>query len=200
MNGIEKITKQIASEAEAEISSILANAESAAAASAEAFAKQAQAEADELLRAGKENADQRVLRQERTNRLEARKDILGLKQQLVSAAYEKARQAILSLDEDKYVAFLAKQAGEAALTGSEEVILSQADHDRLGARIVDAANAAAVKRGLPGTMKLSDETRPVSGGLLLRRGSIEVNCSLDKLMEMIHSAMDAEVASVLFNN
>ena len=48
-------------------------------------------------------------------------------------------------------------------------------------------------------MKLSDETRPVSGGLVLRRGSIEVNCTLDKLLEMTRSSLDAEVASVLFN-
>ena len=199
MNGIEKITKQIASEAEAEINAILAQAEADAAATAESFAKQAQTEADELLRAGTENAQQRVMRQERTTRLEARKDILGLKQELVSAAYDKARKAILALDEDKYVAFLAAQAGAAALTGSEEIILSQADRDRLGEKLVAAANAAAAKRGLPGTMKLSDETRPVSGGLVLRRGSIEVNCTLDKLLEMTRSSLDAEVASVLFN-
>ena len=149
MNGIEKITKQIASEAEAEINAILAQAEADAAATAESFAKQAQTEADELLRAGKENAQQRVMRQERTTRLEARKDILGLKQELVSAAYDKARKAILALDEDKYVAFLAAQAGAAALTGSEEIILSQADRDRLGEKLVAAANAAAAKRGLP---------------------------------------------------
>ena len=199
MNGIEKITKQIASEAEAEINAILAQAEADAAATAESFAKQAQTEADELLRAGKENAQQRVMRQESTTRLEARKDILGLKQELVSAAYDKARKAILALDEDKYVAFLAAQAGAAALTGSEEIILSQADRDRLGEKLVAAANAAAAKRGLPGTMKLSDETRPVSGGLVLRRGSIEVNCTLDKLLEMTRSSLDAKVASVLFN-
>ena len=140
-----------------------------------------------------------MLRADRTNRLEARKDILGLKQGLVTAAFDKARQAILALDEDKYVAFLAAQAGAAALTGSEEVVLGKADRERLGARIVEAANAAAAKRGLAADMKLSDAVLPADGGLVLRRGSIEVNCTLDKLLEMSHSSLDAEVASVLFN-
>ena len=149
--------------------------------------------------AGKEAAEQRVLRQQRTNRLEARKDILGLKQELVSAAYDKARQAILALDEDKYVAFLAAQAGAAALTGSEEIVLGKGDRERAGAKIVAAANAAAEKRGITGAMKLSDAVLPADGGLVLRRGSIEVNCTLDKLLEMSHSSLDAEVASVLFN-
>ncbi len=199
MIGTERIVSHIRDEAQAEKDAALAQAKAAAEGIAAEFAKKAEAEAEEMIRAGKEAAEQRVLRQERTNRLEARKDILGLKQGLVSAAFDKAREAVLALDEDKYVAFLAAQAGAAALTGSEELVLGKGDRDRLGARIVEAANAAAAKRGLPGTMKLSDAVLPAEGGLVLRRGSIEVNCTLDKLLEMSHSSLDAEVASVLFN-
>ena len=199
MIGTDRIVSHIRDEAQAEKNAALAQAGAKAAEIAAEFAKKAQAEADELLRSGKEAAEQRVLRADRTNRLEARKDILGLKQGLVTAAFDKAREAILALDEDKYVAFLAAQAGAAALTGSEELVLGKGDRDRLGARIVEAANAAAAKRGLPGTMKLSDAVLPAEGGLVLRRGSIEVNCTLDKLLEMSHSSLDAEVASVLFN-
>ena len=188
MNGIAKITKEIASEAEAEITSVLTEAEAQASALTEEFAAKAKAAEEELMRAGREAAEQRVQRQ----------DILGLKQELVSAAYDKAKKALLGLDEDKYVAFLAGQACAAALTGSEEVILSQADRSRLGEKLVSAANAALKERGLPGELRLSDETRPISGGLVLRRGSIEVNCTLDKLLEMSRGSLDAEVASVLF--
>ena len=199
MIGTERIVSHMRDEAQAEKNAALAQASAKAAEIAAEFAKKAQAEADELLRSGKEAAEQRVLRADRTNRLEARKDILGLKQGLVTAAFDKAREAILALDEDKYVAFLAAQAGAAALTGSEEVVLGKADRERLGARIVEAANAAAAKRGLAADMKLSDAVLPADGGLVLRRGSIEVNCTLDKLLEMSHSSLDAEVASVLFN-
>ena len=198
MNGIDKITKEIASEAEAEITSVLTEAEARASAVAEEFAAKAKAAEEELMRAGREAAEQRVQRQERTARLEARKEILGLKQELVSAAYDKAKEAILGLGEDKYVAFLAKQACGAALTGSEEILLSEKDRSRLGEKIVNAANAALKERGLPGELKLADETRPISGGLVLRRGSIEVNCTVDKLLEMSRGSLDAEVASTLF--
>ena len=90
------------------------------------------------------------------------------------------------------------QACGAALSGDEEVILSAADRGRIGQKLVAAANAALKERGLPGELKLSDETKPVSGGLLLRRGSIEVNCTLDTLLEMSRGSLDAEVASILF--
>ena len=199
MTGTKRIVSHIEAETQSEIDALLAQAQANAAEITAEYAKKAEAEAAELLRAGKESAEQRVQRQERTTRLEARKDILGLKQEMVSAAYDKAKEAILAMDEDKYVAFLAEQAGAAALTGREEILLNKTDRDRIGAKLLAAANAAAVKRGLPGEMKLSDETRAVSGGLILRRGSIEVNCTLEKLLEMSRSALEAEVASVLFN-
>ena len=199
MIGTERIVSHIRDEAQAEKDAALAQAKAAAEGIAAEFAKKAEAEAEEMIRAGKEAAEQRVLRQERTNRLEARKDILGLKQGLVSAAFDKAREAVLALDEDKYVAFLAAQAGAAALTGSEEIVLGKGDRERLGERIVAAANDAAAKRGVTGAMKLSDKTLPADWERMLRRGSIEVNCTLDKLLEMSHSSLDAEVASVLFN-
>ena len=198
MIGTDRIVAHIQSEAEAEITSVLTEAEARASAITEEFAAKAKAAEDELLRAGKDAAEQRVQRQERTARLEAKKDVLGLKQELVSAAYDKAKKAILGMDEDKYVAFLAKQTCAAALTGGEKVILSEADRSRLGEKLVAAANAALKERGLPGELRLSDETRPISGGLVLRRGSIEVNCTLDKLLEMSRGSLDAEVASVLF--
>ncbi len=198
MIGTERIVAHIQSEAEAEITSLLAEAVARADALSEEYAAKAKAAEDELMRAGRDSAEQRVQRGERTARLDARKEILGLKQELVSAAYDKAKQAILGLDEDRYVAFLARQACAAALTGEEEIILSPADRSRLGGKLAAAANAALEKRGLPGKLRLSDETKNVSGGLVLRRGDIEVNCTLDKLLDMSRSSLDAEVASVLF--
>lgn len=199
MNGIEKITSKIASEAEAEIAAVLKEAETRAAGLAAEFAQQAEAAEEAFLRAGRDSAEERVQRQARTAQLEAKKQILALKQELVTAAYDKAKAAILALPEGEYAAFLARQAGEAVRTGEEEIILSQGDRDRLGAQVLAAANEYAAKRGLPGTLKLSDETRPISGGLVLRQGNVEVNCTLDKLLEMSRGSLDAEVASVLFS-
>lgn len=198
MNGIDKITRQIAAEADAEVAAVLKDAEGRAAEIAAEYARQASAREEEILRAGKESAEARVQRQERTARLETKKQVLALKQEMVSAAYARARELILDLPEEEYVAFLARQAGDAARTGQEEVILSRPDRERLGEKILQAANARAAARGLPGGLTLAEETRPVSGGLVLRQGNVEVNCTLDTLLEMSRGSLDAEVASVLF--
>ena len=102
------------------------------------------------------------------------------------------------MPEADYVDFLAREAGNAALTGREEIILSPADRERLGEKVVAAANALAAKRGLPGELKLSDKARPIAGGVVLRQGDIEVNCTLDSLLELSRGSLDAEVARILF--
>ena len=47
-------------------------------------------------------------------------------------------------------------------------------------------------------LRLSDETRDIAGGLILRSGSVETNCSVDLLMEMCRGELAGKVADVLF--
>lgn len=199
MIGIEKITARITAEAKAQANAVRVDGEHKAAAIRAEYEKKAQDEYQALVDAGTRDTEQRVQRLDRTARLEAKKNILTLKQDMLAAAYDRARTMILGLPEENYTAFLAHQAGRAASTGREEVILSAADRARVGEKVVQAANALLVKRGLPGQLVLSAATRPLSGGLVLRQGDIEVNCSLDSLLEMSHGSLDAEVADILFN-
>ena len=198
MNGLEKITARIAAEAEAEASAVIGGAQARAEEIRAVYEKKAQDEYWAAMHAGAAEAEQRVQRQANTARLEAKKAVLALKQELIAAAYDKAREKILNLPEAEYVAFLAAQAGKAAVCGDEEVILNEADRARVGRQVVDAANALVKERGLNPGLTLSESTRPISGGVLLRKGAVEVNCALDSLVEMSRNSLDAEIAAVLF--
>ena len=198
MNGIEKITARITAEAEAEAAAILSEAESAAAAVRSEYAGKAEAEYSARLLSGTEEIEQNKARIDRAARLEAKKAILSAKQELLSEAYASAGRKLLSLPEEDYAAFAAELAGNAARTGDETVILNAADRARVGEKVVAAANALLQDRGLPGKLTLSDETREISGGVVLRKGSVEVNCTVESLLEWSHSRLDADVAGILF--
>ena len=198
MNGIEKITGRIAAEAQSEIDKVLRQGETLAAKVRADFEKKARDTYDELLRTGTAEVEQDVQRQGRNARLEARKAVLALKQDMITAAFSRALEKLQALPEEEYVAFLARQAGAAALTGKEEIVLNEADRARVGAQAVAAANAQVAKRGLPAELKLAADTRPIQGGLVLRQGDIEVNCTLDSLLDLSHGSLDAEVAGILF--
>ena len=198
MNGIEKITSRIAAEAEEAAAAVLEEAKKKAETIRTGYEERVKAEYEARIAAGKAELEQNVQRTDRSARLDARKALLGVKQELVTEAYQTALQKILALPEEEYVAFLARQAGKAALTGKETILLNASDKERRGAKTVEAANALVKERGLVPALTLSDEVRDMVGGLVLKSGSVEVNCSVESLLELSHNRLDAEVADILF--
>ena len=194
MKGTEKIIAHIKADAEAQVNAILAQAEQQCAGIRSEYDKQAAALYAERLRAGVKETQDRVDGVQRIARMEGRKELLAAKQELVSRCFDDAREKIVGLPEEQYVAFLAKLAARAAVTGEEEIILNARDRKRLGDKLVQSANALLPE----GRMTLSEETRDFAGGLILRRGSIEVNCSVELLVELSQNDLSAKVAEILF--
>lgn len=198
MNGIEKITQRIAAEAEAECGRITAEAEQRCAAiRAEYDAKAAQVYESAMAR-GKQEIEQRSIREEGTLRMDAKKDMLLLKQELVQEAFSRAREKLLALPREEYVDFAAKLAAAAASAGTEEIILSEKDAGELGAEITAKANDLLHSMGKAGELRLSAETRELGRGLILRDGSVETNCTVDTLLEQVRSTSESEVTKILF--
>lgn len=198
MKGIDKITSRILADAEAECAAVKKESDERCAAIRAENEKKAQDEYLRLVREGVKDTEQRVQRMDRTARLEAKKSILGMKQETVSRAFDLARERIAELPERDYIAFLAREAAEAAITGQEEVIFCERDRKSVGAKAVKAANELLSARGVPGTLTLSDDTREMSGGLMLKQGDIEVNCTVDTLLDLSRGELAAQVAQVLF--
>ena len=200
MKGIDKITSRILADAEAECRALTAESDERCAAIRAENEKKAQDEYWRLVREGVRDTEQRVQRMDRTARLEAKKSVLNMKQEAVSRAFELAKEKIAELPERDYIAFLAREASEAAITGQEEVILCERDRKAVGAKAVRAANELLAARGMPGMLTLSDTTREMAGGLMLRQGDIEVNCTVDTLLDLCRDELAARVADVLFES
>ena len=198
MKGIDKITPRILADAEAECAAVRKESDERCAAIKAEAEKKAQEEYWRLVREGVKDTEQRVQRMDRTARLEAKKSVLNMKQEAVSRAFELARDSIAELPERDYVGFLARQAAEAAISGQEEVIFCERDRAAVGAKAVKAANELLAAKGMPAMLTLSDATREMAGGLMLKQGDIEVNCTVDTLLDLSRGELAARVAEVLF--
>ena len=89
---------------------------------------------------------------------------------------------------------MAKLAARASVTGDEEIVLNARDRESIGAAVTAQANTLLGA----GKLSLSDKTGAFAGGLILRRGSIEANCTVELLVELCRSDMSAEIAKTLF--
>ena len=194
MKGTEKLIAHIKADADAQVNAILAQAEQQCAGIRGDFDKQAAALYAERLRAGVKETQDKVDGEARIARMEGRKELLAAKQELVSRSFQKAQEQIVSLPEEQYVAFLAKLAAQASVTGEEKIVLNARDRETIGEKLVKAANA----RLKNGRLTLAEETGDFAGGLILRRGSIEANCTVELLVELSRSELSAQVAEILF--
>ena len=198
MKGTEKIIAHIRADAEAQAAAIIAQAEQQCAAIREDYESKAKDSYGAKIRAGVKSCEDRVDSMDRIAQMEARKGIRALKQEMVSASFDKACEMIVALPQAQYIELLAKLAADAAVTGEEEIVLNARDKAAVGEAVVKAANAKLQAKGVKAGLSLSGKEGGFAGGLILHRGSIEVNCTVELLVELCRGEMSATLAGVLF--
>ena len=194
MKGTEKIIAHIQADAKAQVDAILAQAERQCAGIKAEFDSQAAERYSEKIRAGVKACQDEVDSRVRIDQMEARKGTLAVKQEMVALAFDKALNALVNLPEEQYINFLANLAAKASVSRDEEIILNARDHAAVGQKVVEAANT----RLGSGKLTLSPNTGDFVGGLILRRGNIEANCTAELLVDLARGEMSAEIAGLLF--
>ena len=194
MKGTEKIIAHIQADAKAEADAILAQAEQQCAEIKAEFDKKASDRYSERIRSGVMACQDEVDSRVRIDQMEARKGTLAVKQEMVALAFDKALEQLCNLPEEEYVAFLASLAAKASVSRDEEIILNARDRAAVGEKVVSAAN----NRLGSGRLTLAAETRDFAGGLILRRGNVEANCTAELLVELQRGDLSAEIAGILF--
>ena len=198
MKGTEKIIAHIRADGDAEAKKIIdAASKQAEEKRAESF-KAALSEYEKLMQAGNAECEDILSGSRRIAEMEAQKSVLSVKQEMISAAFDAAREEIVNMPRDKYTQFLARMAAEAAVSGMEEIVLNARDKAEVGKAVCKAANELLSAKGTPGKLTVSEETADISGGVIVRFGGIETNCSIDALIRQRRSGLSTEVAAALF--
>lgn len=193
MNGIETIIQRLNTDAKAETDALLDKARQEAAAITARYQAQADREAAELAARNQRNAAEREERLVSAAQMEARKTVLAAKQAVMEEVYAKALDKLQSLPQERCTEVLVSLLEQAAPQGKGEVLFSARDRETLGRAAVDAANART-----GGSLTLSAETAGISGGFILRDGSVEVNCAFDTLIRLQKTETAGQVAQRLF--
>ena len=84
------------------------------------------------------------------------------------------------------------------MTGEEQIILNARDREAVGGQVTAAANALLKEAGKKAELTLSPQCGDFRGGLVLKRGNIEDNCTVELLIDLCRTEMSSRVADVLF--
>lgn len=189
MNGIERITARIEADGRAEAEAILEKGRAEAAAVEEEYRRRAESERAALKEQAEKKAREREERLVSAAAMESRKTLLAARQEMVEKAFEQALDRLCSLPREEYVEVLAALL-ERCATGGEEVIFSRADRERVGEE--------TLKKAAGKQLRLAEETRPLRGGFVLRKGKVEVNCAFETLVRLQKGQCAAQAAKLLF--
>ena len=193
MNGIEKITQRIASDAQAEIDRILGDARDEAARITANYRAQADAEAQELADKNERAAAEQEERLISAAQMKASRLQLAAKQEMVEKAYIQALDKLCAMPKEQYVDVLAKLLVEASSNGKEEAVFSKEDREQVGKAAVEKANQLSGKQ-----LRLSEESLPIRGGFILKDKNVEVNCTFETLVRLQKAETAGAVAKTLF--
>ncbi len=221
MTGLDKITSKILSDANedaartleaarAQCARLTAELEASSAQLCAALNDEAEREANDIISRAKSAAA-----------LEKRSITMAARSRLVDAAFARARERLLGQSRGDYTALLTRLTCYAfceqletervnrELYGDEdlpeievyELLLCAEDRAKLGRNVInDVRNmlAGRVDRETVERLRLADEDANIDGGIILRYGDVEINCSIDMLLSDMRDELEGAVCGVLF--
>ena len=175
----------------------------------ETILAEAQAEADAILAKGKAEAEAilEAARQKETEKtmalyameaekakskelsaadMQAKKQVLAKKQQLIEEVMQEAKEKLHSLSGTEYKVVLIGMLDQAQVAEGAELIFSEQDKAAFGADIAS--------RGYT----ISEETRDLDGGFVVKQGDIEYNYSFSSILTVEKELLEQTAAQILF--
>ena len=221
VNGLNKITDKILEDARAEAARILAEAEAECCEIKAKYEAEADAIRERLSVAAEQKGADMIARARSSAAMEKRNILLQQRSDLIEGVFKGAEEWVLSLPQDKYSELLAGLAASALLElsgteaenremyGDEEeslpvecqLLFNKKDKETCAEQVL-ALLKKKVKGKIPDerveALTVSHNSLPISGGVVLRCGDVEFNCSFELVFAGLQRELEADVNRALF--
>lgn len=141
-------------------------------------------------------ADALAGRMRRMAELEDRKHILARKRELIAEAFASAREKLRGMEPAALRDFLLRLAMDSA-EGGETLFVGEIAPEWCDAGFVDALNAALAEKGRA-PVRVAEERRAGVTGLALAREGMEMNLTIEAMLDAVRLDMESEIAGILF--
>ena len=221
MTGLEKVIGKIIADAEADARAILDKARAECEAIKAKYATETDVEIEKLKDECDRECQALIIRARSSAAMAKRNAILEARAKLIDDAYASAEKIIRNMNGDQYLELLHKMLrssmknqlegeaeslrlyGEDISPAAYEVVLNSRDRDTYGEKLLATYRTGYGSRISPAVLaklRLATDTAPIDGGIILRCGPVETNCSLAMLMAENRRDTEAKVSSILFGD
>ena len=221
MTGLEKVTGKIIADAEADAREILDKAQAECEAIKAKFAAETDAEIEKLTDECDRECQALIIRARSSAAMAKRNALLEARAKLIDDAYAAAEKQIKNMNGEQYLELLCKMLrsslkgqleeeaeslrlyGEDIAPAAYEVVLNSRDRETYGEKLLAAYREGYGARLSPATLaklRLAPDTAPIDGGIILRCGAVETNCSLAMLLAANRRETEVRVSRILFGD
>ena len=221
INGLDKMIEKILSHAREEGARTIAEGEADCKQISAVYAARAEAIRERLTDEAEREATDMISRAKATVASQKQGFLMKTQSKLLDDVFETIFSKLRSMSGEAYLAILtgllctaffeqvASEKDAFLMYGEEElvvpdryeVLLSSRDRERYGAALIAECRKRLYTRisaEVLGKLVLADQTVAMDGGLILRCGNIETNCSFDQLFLQLREELEAEVNHALF--
>ncbi len=223
MIGLEKVIGKILADAEADARAVLAAADEDCAAITARYKAETKAERDGVREASDRECQAIILRAKSSAGMAKRDAILEARAAILDEAYATAEKEVREMNGDAYLGLLSKMLrtslrdrleaeadslhlyGEDIAPSAYEILLSDRDRRAYGLRLLRVFRTGLGSK-FPAevldklTLAPEGEGEGIDGGLILRCGAVETNCTLSMLLAQNRRQTEARVNQILFGD
>ncbi len=137
------------------------------------------------------------LRMHRMAELDERKLLLSAKRQLMDQAFQLALDKLRQMTPEQMEAVFLPLVASSA-NGTETLVVGAQNDIWYTPAFVQKVNEALTAAGKPGQITVNEERRPSMTGVILVGEGMEINCTLEAMLQARRLDLEAEVASILY--
>lgn len=222
MTGLEKITSRILADAKAQAQEILDEAAEKSFSVRAQNLTNAQAAQDRLIAEAEKEGEALVIRAKSSAAMTRRNVELAAKSAMIERAFSRAMQEIYEMDRAEYAELLLsllcktlnaqreserdsmRLYGEDIAPEYYELMLNARDGGDVAQSVMNGVRAAAVSGKIPADMAIKVRLCPtpveIDGGLVLRCGDIETNCSFAMMLATVRPVLEPRIQQILYKD
>ena len=199
MAGVEQLTQKILEDAKIQADNIKKQAQAEAQTILDQARERVETQCSQIIAEANQKAEEIRERLVSVAQLNGRKTKLQVKQELIAQVFDQALDRLCSMPDEQYSQVLLTMISAAVEKGTEEIMLSERDRSRLSPDFLMKVNQQLQKKGLQGSLQISDQEAQIKGGFILKSGDILVNYSFEALIKQKYDDLAMEVAGLLFS-
>lgn len=194
--GTEQVVEKILADAQAEAENIKKQAEEKQADERKKLNEQLKEYNNQTQTLAEKTAKDKKLHILAAARMEIAKQYLAEKRKILDELFDKAQKKLRNLPDKEYVNIMTKLMLDAVETGDEEVIIDKKEK-RIDQSFIKQVNRK-LGPGYKGNLRLSEETKDLGAGFILKRGKIKNNVSIEVLLAKARNELEIGLAKQLF--